>query len=126
VFCHWGTGRAWRRFLERIARFVSPPRVHRHRYHGVLAPNARLRPAVVAVGSPQPDAPPGIDLPHATWCAKPPASDPHRRPATLARIRWAQLLARIYDMLPLLCPACGGDMRILAFITDARRPTPRA
>ena len=28
------------------------------------------------------------------------------------------LLARIYEVLPLLCPACGGLMRILAFITD--------
>jgi hypothetical protein len=28
------------------------------------------------------------------------------------------LLARIYEALPLLCPACGGQMRILAFLTD--------
>ena len=28
------------------------------------------------------------------------------------------LLARIYEVLPLLCPACGGPMRILSFITD--------
>jgi hypothetical protein len=28
------------------------------------------------------------------------------------------LLARIYDVLPLLCPACGGSMKILAFLTD--------
>lgn len=28
------------------------------------------------------------------------------------------LLARIYEVLPLLCPACGGQMRILAFLTD--------
>jgi hypothetical protein len=28
------------------------------------------------------------------------------------------LLARIYEVLPLLCPACGGPMRILAFLTD--------
>jgi hypothetical protein len=27
--------------------------VHRHRYHGVLAPNARLRPHVVARGRPE-------------------------------------------------------------------------
>ena len=26
--------------LERLVRFIPPPRVHRHRYHGVLAPNA--------------------------------------------------------------------------------------
>jgi hypothetical protein len=24
----------------------------------------------------------------------------------------------IYDVLPLLCPACGAEMRILAFLTD--------
>jgi len=34
-----------------------------------------------------------------------------------SRMRWAQLLARIYEALPLLCPACGGEMRILSFIT---------
>ena len=28
------------------------------------------------------------------------------------------LLARIYEVLPLLCPVCGGPMRILSFITD--------
>jgi hypothetical protein len=28
------------------------------------------------------------------------------------------LLARIYEVLPLLCPACGGLMSILAFLTD--------
>jgi hypothetical protein len=28
------------------------------------------------------------------------------------------LLARIYEVLPLLCPACGGSMKILAFLTD--------
>jgi hypothetical protein len=27
------------------------------------------------------------------------------------------LIARIYEVLPLLCPLCGGQMRIIAFIT---------
>ncbi len=30
-------------FLDRIALLIPPPRRHRHRYHGVLAPNAPLR-----------------------------------------------------------------------------------
>ena len=30
---------------------------------------------------------------------------------------WAQLLARIYEVLPLLSPACGGEMKIISFIT---------
>ena len=33
---------------------------------------------------------------------------------------WALLLARIYEVFPLVCPrSCGGEMRIIAFITDA-------
>ena len=40
------------------------------------------------------------------------------RPTNPARVRWAVLLARIYEVLPLLCPACGGPMRIVSFITD--------
>ena len=40
------------------------------------------------------------------------------RQTSSGRIRWAVLLARIYEVLPLLCPACGGSMTILAFLTD--------
>ena len=35
-----------------------------------------------------------------------------------AQRRWAELLRRIYEADPLACPACGGAMRILAFITE--------
>jgi hypothetical protein len=35
-------------FLERLAALIPPPRRHRHRYHGVFAPNHPLRPAVTA------------------------------------------------------------------------------
>ncbi len=37
----------------------------------------------------------------------------HRRPA---HILWAVLIARIFEVLPLLCPVCGGQMRVIAFI----------
>ena len=40
------------------------------------------------------------------------------RPTDPARIRWAVPLARIYGVLPLPCPSCGGPMKILAFLTD--------
>jgi hypothetical protein len=29
------------------------------------------------------------------------------------------LLARLFESLPLVCPNCGADMRIIAFITEA-------
>jgi len=35
-----------------------------------------------------------------------------------ARYVWALLLARIYEVPPLTCPQCGGEMRIIASITE--------
>ena len=36
----------------------------------------------------------------------------------LARLSWAKLIQRVYEVDPLLCPFCGSEMKILAFITD--------
>ncbi len=33
---------------------------------------------------------------------------------------WAMLLARIYDVFPLVCPQCGGSMRVLSFVTEVQ------
>ncbi len=101
--------------LERLARFVPPPRVHRHRYHGVLAPNAKLRAAVTGIGRPR-DETLSAQLPSPS--PQPPMEAEPARPASPSRIRWAVLIARIYQVLPLLCPACGGPMRIVSFLTD--------
>jgi hypothetical protein len=89
----------------------------------MLAPHSPLRAAVtalaVAATTPRPASPPS-----------PSAAEPAHRRA--ARYAWARLLARIYDrrrslwdeVFPLVCPTCGGAMRILASITEA--PTVRA
>ena len=103
--------------LERLARLIPPPRLHRHRYHGVLAPNAKLRAAVIAIGRPD------VDASEDEATAPIPPLDAMRdngpaRAANPARIRWAVLLARVYGVLPLLCTGCGGQMKILAFLTD--------
>ena len=31
---------------------------------------------------------------------------------------WAQLIKRIYEVDPLVCPSCGGEMKVIAFITE--------
>ena len=31
---------------------------------------------------------------------------------------WVRLIKKIYEVDPLICPKCGGDMRIIAFIDD--------
>jgi hypothetical protein len=111
-------------FLAALSRLIPPPRVHRHRYHGVLAPNARLRERVINLDRHPVGAPGDTDsspvLTPAAATAGVSAADlpdsPHR---AAARSRWARLLARIYEVFPLTCPDCGGDMRILAFITAA-------
>ena len=36
-------------FLDRLADLMPPPCKHRHRYHGVFAPNHKLRPAATAL-----------------------------------------------------------------------------
>ena len=82
--------------LERLAALMPPPRRHRHRYHGVLAPHAPLRAAVTAYGR---DAT-ATDAPaHATT---PAASAPGTH---TARYHWAILLARLFIHLPATLPA---------------------
>jgi len=31
---------------------------------------------------------------------------------------WAQLIRRIYEVDPLVCPSCGSEMKVIAFITE--------
>lgn len=46
------------------------------------------------------------------------ATETLKRSHDTSRIAWAKLLARIAEGLPLMCPACGGDIRLISFITD--------
>ncbi|MFH1096679.1 MAG: transposase, partial [Candidatus Desantisbacteria bacterium] len=34
------------------------------------------------------------------------------------RLRWANLIKKIYEIDPLICPACGGQMKIISFIQE--------
>ena len=109
-------------FLDRLADLVPPPRKHRHRYHGVFAPNHKLRRAITSlaignVGKRQEAVPGGHGGDgHATeGCC-----DAHQklRSHDTSRIAWAKLMARVGEEFPLECPGCGGDIRLIAFITE--------
>ena len=114
--------------IDRIAALVPPPRTHRHRYFGVLAPNSPLRAAVTAMAaapaqSTTAQAEPattsgGADgpAPMGSPIAPTPELAPPKR---AAHYLWAVLIARIYEVSPLLCPICGGQIRIIAFITHS-------
>ena len=40
------------------------------------------------------------------------------RDARTMRRSWAQLIKRIYEVDPLVCPSCGSEMKVIAFITE--------
>ncbi len=73
--------------IDRLAALIPPPRLHRHRYHGVLAPNAPLRAAVTALARDTAAIP---DQPAAVESV---GGEGQRRSA--ARYLWPMLLARI-------------------------------
>jgi hypothetical protein len=109
-------------FLDRLADLIPQPRRHRHRYHGVFAPNHPLRPAVTAlavgnVGKRRAAATGGhADGRHAAeGCCN---ANQKPRSHDTSRIAWAKLMARVGEEFPLLCPACGGDIRLISFITE--------
>ena len=52
--------------------------------------------------------------------AEVPIAEPEDFSRREAHRRWAELLQLIFDVDPLECPACGGQMRILAFILRPR------
>jgi hypothetical protein len=96
--------------IDKIAALVPPPRAHRHRYYGVLAPNSALRAAVTALAPVQVIAPlPAVDA----------NAEEEPRYRAASHYLWAMLLARIYEAFPLACPICHAQMRIIAFIDDA-------
>lgn len=79
----------------------------RIRFHGVLAPNAKLR----AMGVPQVLEPCAQEA----KLAECEASCVHHRPVGLS---WARLLKRVFELDLEHCPNCGGELKIIAAILD--------
>ena len=98
-------------FMQRLAALVPRPRLHLIRFHGVLAPNAKLRaPVVPQAVSQAPEL--------AAQEAKPAACEAgcaHHRPV---RLSWAKLLKRVFEIDMEHCPNCGGELKIIAAILE--------
>jgi hypothetical protein len=105
--------------LEFLARWVTHVPDHyetRVRYYGAYATRRRLRwqrRGVVPEGAAGITPPESLSTP-----ATAPADDGHAQRAR--RRRWAELLRRVHRVEVSLCPACGGAMRIVAFVTAQR------
>ena len=100
--------------IARLAALVPRPRVNLVTYHAVLAPAASLRDRIVpAPPDPKPAAP--------RACNRSPDSaepDPPPQPTQPRRYSWAELMRRVYLVDVLRCPHCGGERKVLAFLTD--------
>ena len=89
-------------FMQRLAALVPRPRLHLIRFHGALAPNAKLRAAIVPI------PPAHTTTEHTGDCAH----------AHGARMTWARLLKRVFDLDLERCEQCGGKMKIIAAIEE--------
>ena len=109
--------------MQRLAALVPRPRLHLIRFHGVLAPNAKLRSRVVPVPVQR------------TTTGEGDCRHEHGAPQ---RMTWARLLTRVFDIDVERC-ACGGKLKLVAVIEEpaviekilthlglAAQPPPRA
>ena len=109
------TGRDHKHFdaldwIHAITTLIPDARQHMVRYYGAYANRARrlYRAAEDSVADPVGE---GED-------AGP--SDAEAEWKRMRRRAWARLIARIYEVDPLVCPRCGEELRIVALITDPR------
>jgi putative transposase len=101
--------------LDRLTALIPPPRRHRHRYVGVLAPNAPLRAVVTALAQSEEKQRLAVPVVHP---AAPEVAIDEAVQRKAARMVWAMPIARIYEVFPLTCPKCGSQMKIIAFIPE--------
>ncbi|MDJ0521597.1 MAG: transposase [Planctomycetota bacterium] len=107
------TGRDHRLFdpldwVHAVTTQIPDPRQHMVRYYGAYASRARrlYRPPEPKASDAQPRGEPRPD------------EDDLDAWLRTRRRSWARLLARIYEVDPLVCPRCGDELKVVAAITD--------
>jgi hypothetical protein len=93
--------------VQKLAVLIPPPRIHLVRFHGVFAPNAKLRSLVVPK-----QRKPGIVVADEATIPLPP-----KMPRAF-RIDWASLLKRVFAVDVLRCEKCEGRRRVLAVVDE--------
>jgi len=114
--------------LEKLAALVPRPKTHLVRYHGILAPAAPWRAAIVPSPPPPDEESDPVSDPGCR-CRSSPARNASTVPksgplppapsAPAAHLRyytWPELMQRIFKIDVLECPRCHGRLRILAAI----------
>ena len=111
-------------FLARVVTQLPEPRKHSIRYYGFYASVARAKrrrgegDANVACEI-QSGAMVATEAAGLTGAAALADKEPDTAERSALRKKWAQLIRRIYEVDPLLCP-CGGTFQIVAVITEQK------
>ncbi len=95
-------------FLARLSALIPPPYLHTVRFHGVLAAGSPWRAAIVPV-------PPKRRSRHRHAET---TEAPDAEPAPSAKVPWAELLKRVYNVDALACSRCGGRLSWISVITE--------
>lgn len=92
-------------FISKLAALIPRPRMNVIRFHGIYAPHARLRELVV----PEPE-----ELPEKAGCGCGLDDLAGRQ----TRLKWAELLARVFHVDVFRCSRCHSMMQRIAWIID--------
>ncbi len=107
-------------FVRRIAALIPPARKHVVRYYGALGPCSPLRPAVNAATkgratSEELEAGYSVTL---VGRAAREAGKAARAAAGAALRSWAACVRKVFEVDPVLCGKCGGEMKLAAVVLD--------
>jgi hypothetical protein len=94
-------------FVARVLVQIPDPRRHLVRYYGFYSNVARAKRKKAAPAEPS-----------ASGEALKTETTPERADRAALRRRWAEMIRRVYEVDPLVCPRCGGEMRVVGFITQ--------
>jgi hypothetical protein len=99
--------------VPQLAALVPRPRHNLIRYHGVFAPNAKLRKLIIPKST---KSVRGKENSKSDKTSE--FEEITSQNELLAPLSWAQRLKRVFNIDITLCPLCGGAMRIISDITD--------
>ncbi len=97
-------------FVARVIMHIPEPRRHLVRYYGWYSNVLRGKRRRKADAGDGEGGGARVGVPSRT-------ERDEARNARALRRSWAQLIKRIYEADPLLCPSCGSEMKVIAFIT---------
>jgi hypothetical protein len=104
-------------FIASLTQFVPPWGVRYVHYYGLYSSRCKARwqrwPHVATL------APTGWKDSHPDELPAVPASTPRQTvPQRACRSAWAKLIAKVYEVDPLICAHCGSEMKLIAVITN--------